>query len=97
MSTTYSRIKDGYGEVDGAVKPSDNFTDENFSEIETLPFSLGYIPDEPDSRDYKLSSLITDKKLSDKSIVNYRNEMSPVKDQRSKGSCVGFAVAAMIE
>lgn len=60
-----------------------------------IPYTFGYIPDPPDERDYEVSSLMTG--LESAKSVDYSNQMSSVKDQGSKGSCVGFAVAAMLE
>lgn len=94
MSVLYSKIVDAYGDVYPS-KISDDVK-ENTKEKITFPFATGYIPDQPDSRDYKLSS-ISDKTLKNKNVVDYTSEMSPVKNQARKGACVGFAVAAMVE
>jgi len=64
--------------------------------IDKKPFKAGCIKDPPDERDYLVSSQLSNK-YKDKNIVDYTSEMSPIKDQGSKGSCVGFAVAAVLE
>jgi len=54
--------------------------------------------DPKDERDFLVRSVLNeppDKLMS--SGVEYKDEMSPVKDQGQLGSCVGFAVAAMKE
>lgn len=60
-----------------------------------IPYIMGCLPDPPDSRDHQISSVLKSPIRS--GHVDYSNEMSPVKDQKSKGSCVGMAVAAMLE
>jgi len=95
MSVLYSKIIDAYGDV---------YSSSILNEVEKetpkkairFPFATGYIPDKFDSRDYKLSS-ISNNKISNKQRVDYTNEMSPVKNQGNLGSCVGFAVSAMVE
>jgi len=49
---------------------------------------LGYVPSPPDSRDYILE---VSKRLYIPSSIDYSSEMTPVEDQGSEGSCVGFA------
>jgi C1A family cysteine protease len=68
----------------------------SLKKFKSPPFSLGYIEDEPDERDYQVNNILHTPKLST-SYVNYTDEMSPVKNQGSLGSCVGFAMAAMKE
>lgn len=62
--------------------------------MEPISFSFGYIPDSPDSRDYKfnlpaLSSFPT--------IVDLRPLLQPIKNQGNLGSCTAFATTAMVE
>ena len=59
---------------------------------------LDLVKDEPDQRDYKLTMTtfgLENTKLPSK--VDWTSKMSPVKNQGSLGSCVGFASAAMKE
>lgn len=55
--------------------------------------------DVKDSRDFKLneSSFSSSLKTTLPEFINWQPTMSPVKDQKSLGSCVGFATAAMKE
>ena len=58
-------------------------------------YSLGYLPDPPDKRDYsysaspRLSSLVKG--------IDYSSRMSPVKDQGNRRSCVAHAMCAVLE
>lgn len=63
---------------------------------ESFPYLLNYKPDPLDTRDYKVSA-ITEQPLTTSLSVDYTSEMSSVKDQGRKGSCVGFAVVSMKE
>jgi C1A family cysteine protease len=63
---------------------------------ESFPYMLNYKPDPLDTRDYKVSA-VTEQPLTYSLSVDYTSEMSLVKDQGRKGSCVGFAVVAMKE
>lgn len=56
---------------------------------------VGLIKDIPDDRDYKFSSFPTPYEIP--AYVDWEYKMSPVKDQGSLGSCVGFSVTAMKE
>jgi C1A family cysteine protease len=58
-----------------------------------------YKPDKKDERDFKFSAAPTYDKLqaSRPSVIDWTRTMSPVKDQGSLGSCVGFALTAMKE
>lgn len=56
---------------------------------------LNYKADVPDERDYKISSVLSSVPITER--VEYKNEMSPVKNQGRLGSCVGFATCAMKE
>ena len=68
---------------------------------------FNYMKDSDDVRDYQfddmkiLGSLADDvhikNKLNSSNTVDYRQYMSPVKDQGNLGSCVGFAVTALKE
>ena len=58
---------------------------------------LNLIKDKPDERDFKLDYEVFGGKTDLARIVNYTDDMSPVKNQGGLGSCVGFAVAAMKE
>lgn len=53
---------------------------------------LGCIKDKFDDRDYLMRAYLPVKKLPKK--VDYTRGMSPVRDQKDEGVCVGFAVAA---
>jgi len=55
----------------------------------------GLKKDVEDKRDFKFKSM--GRPMTLPSSVDWTSEMSPVKDQGSLGSCVGFAVAAMKE
>ncbi|MCF8019808.1 MAG: C1 family peptidase [Vallitaleaceae bacterium] len=63
-------------------------------------FPTNYRRDPEDKRDFKFTSSVS-QVLSEienvPKIVDYSDKMSPVKNQGSLGSCVGFAVAAMKE
>jgi len=65
--------------------------------LKSIPFSLGYIPDPKDSRDYQVSSVLSTSLKTVKNHVDYTNEMSSIKNQWRKGACVGFAIASIIE
>lgn len=73
------------------VYPKKNIINLNGKE---LPFTC--FKDNKDNRDYKINRLLSSK-INTPSKINYRNEMSPVKNQGRLGSCVGFAVASMKE
>lgn len=70
--------------------------DTNKLKTNELPFTLGCLKDQPDSRDYQTSNILSTK-FKGKNNIDYTNEMSPVKSQKSKASCVGFAIAAVVE
>jgi len=67
-----------------------------------IKYKLDLRKDEDDSRDFRMNAIMP-KKMEEGIIANlpfiisYRSEMSTVKDQKSLGSCVGFATAAMKE
>lgn len=65
----------------------------------TTSYSLGCEKDPKDERDYLFSTLRNNRiiRSSIPQKVDYRNEMSSIKNQGSKGSCVGFAVTACKE
>ena len=69
---------------------------EDVKELNTIPFKLGCIGDEPDNRDYQISSILSNR-YSVKESIDYSSEMSPIKDQGNKPSCVGFAIASVLE
>lgn len=68
---------------------------------------LDYIPDEYDPGDWQMNKTDIIRKLGSdtwKQIkkgppesISHRTNMSPVKDQKAEGSCVGFTVAAVVE
>ena len=58
-------------------------------------FPINLIFDEGDDRDFSFSTVKTAATLPSK--VSYTKEMSPIKSQKTLGSCVGFATAAMKE
>lgn len=91
MTVISTKVRDAYDPVD----KESNMPREPEEMLEQVPFSSGYIPDPEDSRDYKISSIF--KSYTTTESVDYSNEMSPVKNQGSKGSCVGFAVSAVLE
>lgn len=65
-----------------------------------MKFILNYKQDSVDSRDHlskKLTPYEINRIQSNGDIIDYTSEMSPVKNQGSLGSCVGFAVVAMKE
>ncbi len=56
--------------------------------------------DPVDDRDFPLTMVqprLSKAQLADVSRIDWTNEMSPVKDQKDLGACVGFAVSAMKE
>jgi len=62
MTVLYEKIKDAYGDVEKMELPEDNTPEEENTEpMEPIqaPFPLGYIPDPEDSRDYKLSEVLS--------------------------------------
>lgn len=60
---------------------------------------FGAFRDPKDNKDYKVSKIIEDKKISTqkKIFIDYTEEMTSVKNQGSLGSCVAFAVCAVKE
>jgi len=65
-------------------------------------FVLGCNKDIKDKRDFQIKNIIKSKKLNDinlniPNVIDYSNEMTPVKNQKRLGSCVGFAITAMKE
>lgn len=61
-------------------------------------YVLNYRRDNADKRDFKIKTVLPESpRLKAKTIVDYTNQMSPVKDQGMLGSCVGFATVAMKE
>ena len=67
---------------------------------------LNYFKDAKDTRDYKYDSMKlfgksrvrkSKKLLATSNVVDYRDHLSPVKDQGNLGSCVGFAVTGLKE
>lgn len=97
MTIVYRKIKDAYGDTEKIDTYEEETMPEDNEKEEPLQssFPMGYIPDPEDSRDYKLSNVLSRK--YENTMVDYSPEMSEVKNQGQKGSCVGFAVAAMIE
>lgn len=59
--------------------------------------AFGCRPDEPDRRDYLAKMRLAKAPPPLPSRWNWRATMTPVKDQGSLGSCVGFACAALKE
>lgn len=64
--------------------------------ISSLKKSTGWVPDEKDIRDFPLSKLISSLPINTPSSAKLR-DLSPVRDQGSIGSCVGFAIAYAVE
>ena len=61
-------------------------------------YKLNYVKDPDDERDYKLQTLLAESSTTTlPSSVDHSSMLSPVKDQGSLGSCVGFAVTALKE
>lgn len=56
----------------------------------------GWLPDRPDFRDYRYSTIRPKAKALPKS-VNLKNKMSPVEDQGQLGSCTANAAAGALE
>lgn len=88
--------------VNYTISESDSITLFETQELQQLQsiYKLNYLQDNPDDRDHQLesmSSTIVEKINSSQEIIDYTNEMSPVKNQGNLGSCVGFAVVAMKE
>jgi len=100
MTIFYGKIKEAYGNLMSDEIPKFRKTDEEINDTKestmNFPYSTGYIPDRPDFRDYKISSIST-RNLQSKTVVDYTKEMSRVKDQGNAGACVGFAIASMLE
>lgn len=57
-------------------------------------FSFGYLPDPPDSRDFKFK---TTSSRSYPDNVDLRNLVQPIKDQKSLGACTAFATTSLME
>lgn len=58
----------------------------------------GWVRDLPDFRDHKFSDVLGVQSLSDlPSLVDLRNEMPPVYDQGSLGSCTANAIGAAVQ
>lgn len=95
MPVISTNIRDSYEPTDkeSNIPKEDEVVEEQL--MSPTPHSTGFIPDPPDSRDYQFSTIM--KSYTTVNSVDYTQEMSPVKDQGSKGSCVGFAVAAVLE
>jgi len=60
---------------------------------------LNLKPDPADKRDFPLVKLQATRPLDPAglSVLSWKDQMTPIKDQGRKGSCVGFATAAMKE
>ena len=65
--------------------------------LSQLKYKFGYIKDRIDERDYSFKTVLSSKLSTTPMIKDYTSLMSPVKDQRNAGTCVGFAVAAVKE
>lgn len=68
----------------------------NDPQLNNSPFALGCLKDQPDFRDYQISNVLSTP-YRGKDIIDYTNEMSCIKNQGNKGSCVGFAVSSVLE
>lgn len=86
-------------EIKNKMRKGKKYSSSNYnSPIFSSPMILNLKRDIPDARDFKLKAdvlAIDDNVLLP--IIDYTDDMSPVKDQGRLGSCVGFAVAAMKE
>ena len=60
-----------------------------------VPYTLGYIQDEKDERDYQYSSLFNAPEKEN--YLDLREHMSPIRDQGTRGACVAFATCAVKE
>jgi len=60
-------------------------------------YTLGLRQDPPDKRDYEASRILTVKDEELPKSISYREEMTPVRNQKSLGSCAAFAVTAVRE
>lgn len=60
-------------------------------------FMDGCFLDPKDNRDYKIKNVLRAPIETKNKIVNYGPEMGTARNQGHKGSCVGFAVAAVLE
>lgn len=60
-----------------------------------MNYSLGYIPDLPDKRDFSYSNVFSE--VTTPSTVIWSNKATPIKQQGSRGACVAFAEASVVE
>ena len=69
--------------------------------MDEIKYSLNYVKDNKDSRDFLGSELIgissAKKVLVETNKFDYTKDMTPIKDQGDIGSCVGFAISAVKE
>jgi len=98
----YYEIDEGVLKMPELIKPSKTYKSpiQKVSTDLLEKYILNYKKDNDDPKDHiplKLSTPILEKIQSTTNIIDYTSEMSPVKNQGSLGSCVGFAVVAMKE
>jgi C1A family cysteine protease len=60
-----------------------------------MKYFLGYTPDVKDRRDFTYKKAF--RTVSTPALVDYTDEMNPIRNQGAKGSCVAFAFAAIKE
>jgi len=99
----YYEIDEGVTKSPMLLKPSKSYKPLIPTKLDSSlikKYILNYKQDNNDERDHKplkLSAPLLKEIQSINTIIDYTSEMSPVKNQGSLGSCVGFAVVAMKE
>ena len=98
----YYEIDEGVTKMPELIKPSKPYVPpiQKVSSDLLKKYILNYKKDNNDPKDHKplkLTVPILEKIQATTNIIDYTSEMSPVKNQGSLGSCVGFAVVAMKE
>jgi len=98
----YYEIDEGVTKSPELIKPSKSYKPsiQKVSSDLLAKYILNYKKDNDDPKDHKplkLTAPILEKIQATTNMIDYTSEMSPVKNQGSLGSCVGFAVVAMKE